>query len=266
VLFGIEFESTYKCLDDESEPPRTAHESARKIACHISEKTAHLYTALQVNLDEVIEKKSEALGREAQYSKKSMLARLPPCLAVQFVRFAWRKDTAKRAKILRTVSFPPILDVRNLCTPALQACIAAHCSSLEEERDAKAGGKPGGKEEAPATAPAEAGGSSDDAMDLMQPKSAEEIAELATGAAGAECNDNRTGRYELFAVITHQGRTAEGGHYVAWVKKDKKKWLVFDDETVAEVDAERIKELYGGGDWHMAYMCLYRKMDTLTLD
>ena len=66
-------------------------------------------------------------------------------------------------------------------------------------------------------------------------------------------------------MITHQGRTAEGGHYVGWVKKDKKKWLVFDDETVAEIDAERVKELYGGGDWHMAYMCLYRKMDTLTL-
>merc|ERR1711988_1424426 len=78
--------------------------------------------------------------------------------------------------------------------------------------------------------------------------------------------DNRTGRYELFAVITHQGRTAEGGHYVGWVKKDKKKWLVFDDETVAEVDADRIKELYGGGDWHMAYMCLYRKTDVLSLD
>ena len=82
---------------------------------------------------------------------------------------------------------------------------------------------------------------------------------------GAGC-DNKTARYELFAIITHQGRTAEGGHYVAWVKKDKKKWLVFDDETVAEVDAERVKELYGGGDWHMAYMCLYRKMDVLSLD
>ena len=37
---------------------------------------------------------------------------------------------------------------------------------------------------------------------------------------GAGC-DNKTARYELFAIITHQGRTAEGGHYVAWVKKDK---------------------------------------------
>ena len=34
----------------------------------------------------------------------------------------------------------------------------------------------------------------------------------------------------------------------------------------SQVDAERIKELYGGGDWHMAYMCFYRKMDVLTLD
>lgn len=97
-------------------------------------------------------------------------------------------------------------------------------------------------------------------------KTPEELLKLAEPSLGAESGDNRTGRYELFAVITHQGRTAEGGHYVGWVKKDKKKWLVFDDETVAEIDAERVKELYGGGDWHMAYMCLYRKMDGLTLD
>ena len=39
-----------------------------------------------------------------------------------------------------------------------------------------------------------------------------------------------------------------------------------DDETVAEFPADRIKELHGGGDFHMAYMCFYRKMDGLTLD
>tara|TARA_B100000795_G_scaffold255472_1_gene227150 strand:- start:213 stop:317 length:105 start_codon:yes stop_codon:yes gene_type:complete len=31
---------------------------------------------------------------------KRQLARLPPYLAVQFVRFAYRQDTNKRAKIL----------------------------------------------------------------------------------------------------------------------------------------------------------------------
>ena len=269
MLFGIEVEATYKCL--EGDETYTSREALRKISCHISEKTAHLYTALDVNLDETIEKQSAVLGREAQYSKRSKLARLPPILAVQFVRFAWRKDTAKRAKILRTVSFPPMLDVRNLCTPQLQASIAAHCTALENERDAKLGAAAppaadGDVTMTPAPTAAASSSGGDAIEPLEPPKSKEELEKLAANAAGAECHDNRTGRYELFAVITHQGRTAEGGHYVAWVKKDRKKWLVFDDETVAEVDAERIKELYGGGDWHMAYMCLYRKMDTLTLD
>ena len=271
MLFGVEMESKYACLEGEgAEPSYTSREAVRKIACHISEKTAHLYTALEVNLDEIIEKNSAVLGREAQYSKKSKMARLPPCLAVQFVRFAWRKDTAKRAKILRQVSFPTVLDVRNLCTAELQEAIAAHCTSLEEERDAAAGGS--AKPEAEEATPSAAAGSSSsgeaamDVSDVVAAKTPEQLAELAKAAAGAECGDNRTGRYELFAVITHQGRTAEGGHYVGWVKKDPKKWLVFDDETVAEIDAERVKELYGGGDWHMAYMCLYRKMDGLTLD
>ena len=92
----------------------------------------HLYTALDVNLDETIDKHSAILEREASYSKRSRLARLPPILAVQFVRFAYRKDTGKRAKILRNVSFPPMLDVRNLCTKDLQVRlqIAPDCSRL----------------------------------------------------------------------------------------------------------------------------------------
>ena len=45
---------------------------------------------------------------------KRQLARLPPYLAVQFVRFAYRVDTNKRAKILRSVTFPDVLDIRNL--------------------------------------------------------------------------------------------------------------------------------------------------------
>ena len=277
MLFGVEMESQYACLEGEgAEPPYTSREAVRKIACHISDKTAHLYTALEVNLDEVIEKNSAALGREAQFSKKSKMARLPPVLAVQFVRFAWRKDTAKRAKILRQVSFPSVLDVRNLCTAQLQEAIAAHCTKLEEERDAASGGAkvadagaeklaiPEGAPQPGASSSKE--GEAMDVSDVLAKKTPEELAEIAKAAEGAECGDNKTGRYELFAVITHQGRTAEGGHYVGWVKKDKKKWLVFDDETVAEIDAERVKELYGGGDWHMAYMCLYRKMDGLTLD
>jgi len=275
TLFGVETETVYTNAETDAEPPNTQRESVRKISCHISEKTAHLYSALEESLVETIEKASPTLGREAQYKKKSLLARLPPYLAVQFVRFAWRKDTNKRAKILRTVSFPDVLDVRNLCTPALQKAINAHCEILRKEADAKLGIAPAKpiiapplpKQAAPSSADTSSAPMETDApaAEAAAEPTEEELKAAALGADGTGF-DCKTGRYELFGIITHQGRTAEGGHYVAWVKKDAQKWLVFDDETVAEVDAERIKELHGGGDWHIAYMCLFRKMDATSLD
>lgn len=35
---------------------------------------------------------------------------------------------------------------------------------------------------------------------------------------------NVSGWYELVAVLTHVGRTAESGHYIGWVKDDKGHW------------------------------------------
>eukprot|EP00908_Phaeocystis_cordata_P018724 Transcript_30186.p1 GENE.Transcript_30186~~Transcript_30186.p1 ORF type:complete len:521 (-),score=278.19 Transcript_30186:153-1661(-) len=256
MLFGIEMECSYKCIETEAEPAYTVREHMRNLKCNINDKTAHLYNAIETALEDHVEKTSETLGRQAQYEVKRKIARLPPYLAVQFVRFDYRKDTGKRAKILRTVTFPDVLDIRNLCTDQLRAGIGAYCSTLETEIGVVA------PSSSAAAAPA-AAGSSATPMEVEEPKPAEPV-DMAV-VEGAGC-DNKTARYELFAIITHQGRTAEGGHYVAWVKKDKTKWLVFDDETVAEFPADRIKELHGGGDFHMAYMCFYRKMDGLTLD
>lgn len=35
-------------------------------------------------------------------------------------------------------------------------------------------------------------------------------------------------------------------------------WWKFDDDTVTRVKDDDILRLDGGGDWHMAYICLYR--------
>jgi len=264
ALFGIEMESVITNAESDAEPAETVREAVRKLSCHISEKTAHLYNAIEGSLEETIEKHSAVLGREAQYKKASKIARLPPYLAVQFVRFAWRKDTNKRAKILRPVSFPEVLDVHNLCSDKLRASIAAHRDKLEEAKDAELKAQKDGNAPAADSAAAPTAMETEDAAAAP---AAASPAEAAPPDVMATPSDNKTGRYELFGIITHQGRTAEGGHYVAWVKQSAKKWLVFDDETVAEVDAERIKELHGGsGDWHIAYMCLFRKMDTLSID
>lgn len=196
---------------------------------------------------------------------------------MQFVRFAWRADSQKRCKVLKEVSFPEQLDLRNLLAPSLAKRVHAHWKRLEKEATEGMGLSAGSAGEG---APASAGGS---AMEVdggaADAAAAEEAADEAEDMlpAAVRARDNLTGRYELFAVVTHEGRTAEGGHYVAWLKDDKapppasggagpggtgKKeeagWLVFDDETVARVGADKIKKLHGGGDYHMAYMCFYR--------
>jgi len=60
---------------------------------------------------------------------------------------------------------------------------------------------------------------------------------------------------ELYAVVTHKGRSADSGHYMAWVRQaaGSKAWLVYDDDAVSETDSEYVTmTLKGGGDDHSA--------------
>jgi len=72
-----------------------------------------------------------------------------------------------------------------------------------------------------------------------------------------------TGNYELIGVLTHKGRTSDSGHYVAWVHKRGDEWLKYDDDVVSMVKTEEILNLRGGGDWHMSYYCIYRKIEIM---
>ena len=69
------------------------------------------------------------------------------------------------------------------------------------------------------------------------------------------------GHYQLIAVVTHKGRSADGGHYVGWVHKSGDDWLQYDDDIVTQVKIDDILALRGGGDWHTAYLCIYRKLE-----
>lgn len=66
------------------------------------------------------------------------------------------------------------------------------------------------------------------------------------------------GRYDLVAVLTHKGRSADSGHYVSWVKEEDGQWINFDDELIIAVKEADVLALAGGGDWHMANLLLYR--------
>lgn len=70
-----------------------------------------------------------------------------------------------------------------------------------------------------------------------------------------------TGHYQLIAVVTHKGRSADGGHYVGWVHQSGDDWFQYDDDIVSTVKTDDILALRGGGDWHTAYLCIYRKLE-----
>ena len=69
------------------------------------------------------------------------------------------------------------------------------------------------------------------------------------------------GQYELFALVSHKGRSADSGHYQGWAKRDDAgpdDWINFDDAEVTECKWEHVVDLKGGGDRDIAYMCFYR--------
>ncbi|RGB27955.1 hypothetical protein C1646_768439 [Rhizophagus diaphanus] len=90
-------------------------------------------------------------------------------------------------------------------------------------------------------------------------KNLEEIKKLVDPELNKDIGANVSGLYELCAVLTHIGRSAESGHYVGWVcKENSEDWIQYDDDKVNIVPQEDILKLDGGGDWHIAYMLLYR--------
>lgn len=70
-----------------------------------------------------------------------------------------------------------------------------------------------------------------------------------------------TGNYQLIGVVTHKGRSADGGHYIGWIHASGDDWLQCDDDIVTSVKTDDILALRGGGDWHTAYLCIYRKLE-----
>lgn len=82
----------------------------------------------------------------------------------------------------------------------------------------------------------------------------------------AEINSKRLenpdyGIYNLQFLITHTGREADSGHYMAWSKAVKQsksdEWFKFDDDKASVLKEEEIMKLGGGGDRPTAYMIFY---------
>jgi ubiquitin carboxyl-terminal hydrolase 14 len=266
------------------EPPVKSFDLLRKLVCNIQggsdgsaqTNVGHVGEGINLSLNGSIEKHSDVLGRDAVWTRKQRIARLPPILCVQFGRFYWKatpdsQDHAGvKCKVMKPVAFNSILDVYEFCTDSVKKELKKSRDKALAEEEARINRKLKGE----------------DLETMETEEKTEEDAELQAALAMSMQNEedipkpvgpglpgNFQGHYELFAVVTHKGRDADGGHYMAWVKasnsvgmvekiadseEDNEDWFVFDDDEVSPCKTEDVLKLKGGGDWHMSYLNFYR--------
>ncbi|KAJ3192927.1 Ubiquitin carboxyl-terminal hydrolase 14 [Irineochytrium annulatum] len=242
--------STTKCDENPEEPPTTSINTFRQLKVNIG--AGGNDEPSFAGFTEKIEKNSPSLGRSATYTQTTKITRLPAYLTINFVRFQWKPSERVKAKILKKVKFPFELDATPLCTPELVEKLSPakmRLKKLEEEAaDAKKKNK---------------AVDGVDAMDVEKTAVTKDqqavYKELGLDASLiSDVGANVSGQYDLVAVLTHVGRAADSGHYIGWSKNEKGEWWKYDDDTVSLIPAEEISKLEGGGDWHSAYICLYK--------
>lgn len=307
-----QFESILECDDpaakEVGEQPNKSSDVFFKLDCHIGRETNHLQDGIRDGLQEHIEKQSPTLDRNAAYTKRSEISRLPKYLTVHFVRFFWKRETQKKAKIMRKVTFPAELDVVEFCTEELRKQLVPVRDKVREIRKDEIDVERSRKRQKLSQQRDEGQKEEEETEDSMEPmqkkkKAAEEtkgkgndkdgdsameetfktdaeyeaekteaikvakkeLYELIQQRSSADSGTNQSGLYDLRAIITHQGASADSGHYTAYVKQqarqstdpqtgDKRrdegeKWWWFNDDKVTEVDAEKIETLSGGGEY-----------------
>ena len=317
-----EFTSSLECDEDEArnggEQAVVSREQFSKLNCHIDGQTNHLRDGILAALSEKLEKKSDVLGRDAVYTKTSKISRAPKYLTVHFVRFFWKRETQKKAKIMRKVTFPHELDIVEFCSDDLKKALIPVRDKVREVRkdeedierakkrrkkshDQDVGDIAGGaglptekerkEKEKKEKEKAERDGKKttdadvvmgegetfktdaeiDTEKDAALLEAKKELHALIDPALGKDDGANQSGLYELRGVVTHQGGSADSGHYTAYVKKtgevDPKtgkkseedgNWWWFNDEKVTEVTGDKIETLAGGGESHSALILLYK--------
>ncbi|KAF8900164.1 hypothetical protein CPB84DRAFT_1779499 [Gymnopilus junonius] len=180
------------CDEASEEPATVSSEQVLKIDCNISINTNFMLSGITNSMDTKLEKTSPSLGRQAIYSQKSRMSRLPTYLTVHMVRFYWREDIQKKAKIMRRVKFPLEFDALDIVTEELKAKLLPASRKLKEfekeraeRRKVRKRTKQPGGAAGPSSAPAPSGGD----VEMTDGSNAPAPAVAAPTEAGAETGE-----------------------------------------------------------------------------
>lgn len=134
--FGGYFDCEMKCLEAEEEEVKKSKENFLQLSCFISQEVKYMHSGLKLRLNEQITKKSPTLDRDANYSKQSLISRLPAYLTINFVRFQYKGKEGINAKVLKDIKFPIEFDAFELCTKDLQQKLIPMRNKFKELEDA----------------------------------------------------------------------------------------------------------------------------------
>lgn len=235
-IFRFKMRTRFKNTASEEDEEVKVEESY-KLMCHMGTQLKpvdFLIQGIKLSLDEKVEKKSSETGVDSIYQKISEIDSLPSYLLVHLVRFEWKRSSeiarteATRAKVCRKIEFPQNLDIYELCSEDLKKILNIGRNLSDKKRN-EAVEKP-------------VQGGEQSVQD-----------ELYT--------DCPTGEYDLECIVTHQGRTADSGHYVAWryCPEDREYIFKFDDDKVTKIKAKDADLSGGRSDYHIAVMLLYKR-------
>ena len=267
AYFDIKMRTELTCLENDKEQPVISTESFRRLHCNISSETRSLEQGIKDSFESEVEKQSPGLSRNALYNCAKRISRLPKYLTIHENRFFWKRTPNSRdhqgvnCKILKDIKLPLELDVYDLCDEKLQNILKGPRDAYLKEKTCLNKKNISTKDD---NAPTDLEMDSDlkEALALsMAPDEVQESMEASSKgeSLGIGLPADFRGLYELFALVTHKGRSSSSGHYIGWVKRgDKGDWVCFDDETVSYCKEENILLLSGGGDRSLAYICFYR--------
>lgn len=249
-LMSIQMKQTMKCVEDGGEENATITMSEElSLSCFIDQNVKYCLKGIETHLTQEITKRSPKLDRDAKHTTTSTVTRLPQYVAVNFIRFYYKQDKNVSAKILKDVKFQEELDLYAICDDELKDKLKPQRANLQcildKEMEIIARKKRA------------------DVVDIKKPKYTQFEKNYFEGDIGS----NNSGWYTLKAVLTHQGRSSDAGHYIAWTKQEDH-WVKFDDDKTSVHTLEDVLNLSGGGDWHTAYICLYeaKKLPIITDD
>ena len=263
-LFKLEFNVATKSLangEEEQGENGTSYsvEDAFKLNCHIDIKTNFLRDGILGGLTETITKHNDTLNADSEYEVSKKITRLPKYLVVHFIRFFWRRDINKKSKILRKVQFPFELDLSEFLDDSIKEeknknrdiIRKVEKDNLDLKRDYKKAKKDIINKE-------------DEELKIASIKSKfqDDLNTALPGVNFETTTENPSSVYELSAVITHMGASADGGHYKAYVKDandlEGENWWLFNDDKVSSVSREKIATLAGGGESDSALLLIYK--------